>query len=396
MVKVLVVGQTPPPYLGQPIMLQKLLDSGIADVELHHVGIRLSTDANEVGRFGWTKVLNLFPIIAHIWWARIFRGVKILYYPPAGPNRVTMFRDFAILLPTRFLFAKTIFHFHASGLSEMYPRLPAWQRWLFRRAYYNADAGIRLSELTPDDARQLRVHREYVIANGIDDPCPAGPITDTTPVSTQRPLRVLFVAMLRESKGVLVLIEAAAQLAQRGVPVEVEIMGQFISPEFADRVHARVKELGVEDRVKFLGMLTGDAKFAAYARADIFSMPTFYESEAFPVVLLEAMAYGLPIVATRWRGIPTIVDDEVTGFLVEPRDSSPVADRIAELAEDPALRVRLGQAGREKFLDLYVWERHLTNMRRVFLDTAGIVDARHDEVTLQQPAPSEAKVEALA
>ena len=65
-------------------------------------------------------------------------------------------------------------------------------------------------------------------------------------------------------------------------------------------MHARVKELGLENHVQFLGMLTGDAKFAAYARADVFSMPTFYESEAFPVVLLEAMAYGLPIVATRW------------------------------------------------------------------------------------------------
>ena len=68
MVKVLVVGQTPPPYLGQPIMLQKLLDSPIADVELHHVGIRLSTDANEVGRFRWSKVLTLIPIVLRIVW----------------------------------------------------------------------------------------------------------------------------------------------------------------------------------------------------------------------------------------------------------------------------------------------------------------------------------------
>ena len=86
--------------------------------------------------------------------------------------------------------------------------------------------------LTPDDARHLRVRHEYVIANGIDDPCPAGPMADTTPISAQRPLRILFVAMLRESKGVLVLIEAAARLAQRGVPFQVEIMGQFITPEF--------------------------------------------------------------------------------------------------------------------------------------------------------------------
>ncbi len=394
MVRVLVVGQTPPPFLGQPIMLQKLLDSKVEDVEFHHVGIRLSTDANEVGRFRWSKVLTLIPIVAQIVWARL-RGVKILYYPPAGPNKVTIFRDFAILLPTRWMFAKTIFHFHASGLSEIYERLPGWQRFLFRRAYYGADAGIRLSPLTPDDARQLRVRREYVVANGIEDPCPAGPVFDATAISPQRPLRVLFVAMLRESKGLLVLIEATAQLVARGVPVAVEIMGQFISPDFAEQVHARVKELGLENHVTFLGLLTGDAKFAAYARADVFSMPTFYESEAFPVVLLEAMAYGLPIVATRWRGIPSIVDDEVTGFLVTPRDPEPVADRLQSLADDASLREQLGRTARHKFLNEFVWATHLANMRQVFLDTAGIARAPNRRAANEQAIPSPERVEAL-
>lgn len=373
MVKVLVVGQTPPPFLGQPIMLQRLLESEIADVELHHLRMVLSGDANEVGRFRWGKVFSLLPIVLRILYARIVRGVNVLYYPPAGPNRVTMFRDFAILLPTRWLFKKTIFHFHASGLTEMYPRLPAWQRWLFRRAYFYPDAAIRLSDLTPEDARGVRARREYVIANGIDDPCPAGPEHSSAPVSEARPLRLLFVAMLRESKGVLVLIEAAARLKGEGIPFRLEIMGQFISPEFKDQVHARVAELGLNDQITFLGMLTGDAKFAAYARADVFCMPTHYESEAFPVVLLEAMAYGLPIVATRWRGIPSIVTDGETGFLVATRDPEAVAERLAALADDTELRTQLGLNARERFAREFVWPVHVEHMRAMFLDVAGVL-----------------------
>lgn len=374
MVKVLVVGQTPPPYLGQPIMLQRLLESEIADVELRHLRMVLSGDANEVGRFRWSKVYSLLPIVLRILYARIFGGVDILYYPPAGPNRVTLFRDFAILLPTRWLFRKTIFHFHASGLTEMYPRLPGWQRWLFRRAYFYPDAAIRLSELTPDDARGVRAKREYVIANGIDDPCPTGPPQHSSaPVSEARPLRLLFVAMLRESKGVLVLIDAAARLKAAGISFRLEIMGQFISPEFADQVHARVAELGLNDQITFLGMLTGDAKFAAYARADVFCMPTHYESEAFPVVLLEAMAYGLPIVATAWRGIPSIVTDGETGFLVATRDPEAVADRLATLAEDFGLRAQLGRNARERFAREFVWAVHVAKMRETFLEVAGVL-----------------------
>jgi glycosyltransferase involved in cell wall biosynthesis len=373
MVKVLVVGQTPPPYLGQPIMLQRLLESKIDDVQLHHLRMVLSGDANEVGRFRWSKVFSLLPIVLRILYARILGGVDVLYYPPAGPNRVTLFRDFAILLPTRWLFRKTIFHFHASGLTEMYPRLPGWQRWLFRRAYFYPDAAIRLSDLTPDDARGVRAKREYVIANGIDDPCPTGPPQHSlAPVSEARPLRLLFVAMLRESKGVLVLVEAAARLKATGVAFRLEIMGQFISPEFKDQVQARVADLGLNEQITFLGMLTGDAKFAAYARADVFCMPTHYEREAFPVVLLEAMAYGLPIVATEWRGIPSIVTDGETGFLVATRDPEAVADRLAKLAKNTELREQLGQNARERFEREFIWSVHVARMREMFLEVANV------------------------
>ncbi|HVU88297.1 MAG TPA: glycosyltransferase [Pirellulales bacterium] len=397
MVKVLVVGQTPPPYLGQPIMLQRLLESNMADVEFLHVGTRLSTDSNEVGRFRVAKVLTLLPIIARIWWARLVHGVKVLYYPPAGPIRVTMFRDFAILLPTRWLFSKTIFHFHASGISEIYERLPAWQRWLFRCAYYHPAAGVRLSETTPDDARRLRAKCEYVIPYGIDDPCPAGPRTDLSPVTAERPLRILFVAMLRESKGLLVLIEAAAHLAARGVPFQFEVMGQFITPEFGERVQKRVEELGLQEKVKFLGMLTGDEKFAAYARADVFSLPTFYESEAFPVVLLEALANGLPIVSTRWRGIPSLVDDGETGFLVETHDPEAVAARLSQLAGDTSLRVSMARAARRRFLEDYTLSTHIARMREMFLEVSGETRRASDEPQTcpQEVRETEAEVEAL-
>ena len=373
MCKVLIVGQTPPPYVGQAIMLDCLVRSRMPDVELCHLPMALSANVGELGRFRWSKFFRLLPIIARIVYARLVHGVRIFYYAPAGPNRVSLFRDFAILLPTRWLFSKTIFHFQAGGLSDLYPRLPRWQRALFRRAYFHADAGIRLSELTPDDARVLQARREYVVPNGVADPCPhwrrpAGGIAATN----ERPLRVLFMAMLRESKGLLVLIEACGRLAARGVPFRLEVVGQFESDEFADRVRDRVAALNLEENVRFRGVLTGAEKSAAFAQSDVFCMPTFYENEAFPVVLLEAMAFGLPVVATRWRGVPSIVDEDETGFLVETHDVDAVAARLARLADNAPLRRRMAIAAREKYLREYTIQRHLELMRRVFLDVAGI------------------------
>ena len=82
----------------------------------------------------------------------------------------------------------------------------------------------------------------------------------------------------------------------------------------------------------------------------MFCLPTFYEAETFGIVLVEAMSLGLPVVATRWRGIPEIVDDGKTGYLVETHDAAAVAERLEQLQADPALREQLGAAGREKFL----------------------------------------------
>jgi glycosyltransferase involved in cell wall biosynthesis len=355
------------------------------------VRMAFSSHMNELGRIRLSKVLHLFGLIARIIYHRFADGARILYYPPAGPERVPVVRDVIILCATRWLFDKTIFHFHAGGVSELYDRLPRWQRWLFRRAYFGADTAIRLSELNPEDGRRLAAKREFVIPNGIADPCPDGRVAK--PISAATPgdrLQILYVGVLSEAKGVEVLVEACGKLAARGVPFHIELMGQWESREFAAAVQKRVRELNLEKNFRFLGMLVGDDKHRAFRRADVYCFPTHFACETFGLGLLEAMSFGLPVVATRWRGIPSIVDEGRTGLLVEPRDADAMADRFARLARDPQLRERMGQAGRAKFEREYTLPRHASRMRRALLATAGIaideLAGADGELCVQQPA----------
>lgn len=372
MVKVLIVARTPPAYLGLPIMIEALVRSRMRGVELRHVQMVLSTDENQTGKFRWKKLFRVLPIIVRVIYARIVHGPQILYYAPAGPTRMGMLRDVAILGSTRFLFSKTILHFHAGGHGDFYTRLPRWTRWLFRHTYFRPDAAIRLSEFTPEDGKGLQAQREFIVPNGIADLGANMPLPRAAPeISESRPLRVLFVALLCESKGLLVLIEACGKLAARGVPFQLNVMGRFESDEFAARVRSRIAELKIDDRVHFLGVLTGADKFAAFDRSDVLCHPTF--NDTFGLVIVEAMACGLPVVATRYCSIPTIVDDGQSGFLVEPHDPGAVADSLAELAESPQLRQRMGIAAREKFLRDFTLPRHIERMRSVFLDVAGKV-----------------------
>jgi glycosyltransferase involved in cell wall biosynthesis len=393
-VKVLVVGQTPPPYHGQALMIERLLAGQFARIQLFHVRMAFSCSIDDVGKFRVGKVFHLLGVIARIAYHRVIHGAKILYYPPAGPNRVPLYRDLVILNCTRWMFRRTILHFHAGGAADLYPSLSRPIQRLFRRALFGADAAIRLSQSSPDDGGALLAKRQCIVPNGIEDNYPrfadavaaetakrhrgltqaVGATCSATDAATATcelsPLRILFMGILCESKGLLALIDACGQLKSRGVPFELNVVGQFQTSTFESVLRRRIEELNLQDAVCFHGVLQGDAKWHTFSQSDVFCLPSFYASESFPIVLLEAMSFQLPVVATRWRGIAEIVDDESTGYLVEPHDATAVADRLEQLQQSPDLRERLGSSGRQKFLQKYTLQRHLQQMEDIFIEAA--------------------------
>ncbi|QHQ34075.1 glycosyltransferase family 4 protein [Algicella marina] len=151
------------------------------------------------------------------------------------------------------------------------------------------------------------------------------------------PVRALFIGRLAAVKGVPVLLEAL-----RDVP-ELELVLIGDGPE-RRALEAEARELG--GRVKFLGYQSQDAVAEALAEADMLVLPSF--AEGVPVVLMEAMAAGLPVVTSRVAGIPELVEDKVSGLLVPPGDTAALAEALTTLVEDAGLRREMGEAGRAK------------------------------------------------
>jgi glycosyltransferase involved in cell wall biosynthesis len=177
-----------------------------------------------------------------------------------------------------------------------------------------------------------------------------------------RPL-LLSVAQLKEKKGLGYLLDACRALTDRGVDVDVEIVGE--GPLRA-RLEAQADALGLTDRVRFLGALPHDEVVARYAEATAFVLPCVTASDGdrdgIPNVILEAMAMGLPVVSTRHSGIPEAVEDGETGLLVEPGDTDALADALATLLADPERGDWMGAAGRrrvEKVFDVEINVRRL-------------------------------------
>jgi glycosyltransferase involved in cell wall biosynthesis len=165
------------------------------------------------------------------------------------------------------------------------------------------------------------------------------------PRSAEAPLRLLVVGRLEREKGHLILLEALAHLDAAGPPPRLTLVGDGSERE---RLRQRARELGLEGRVSFAGKAGQDTIRRHYAAADLFCLPSL--GEGVPVVLMEAMAMELPVVATRVGGVAELVDDGVSGRIVAPGSAVELAAAIAELAADPARCERMGACGRERVL----------------------------------------------
>jgi glycosyltransferase involved in cell wall biosynthesis len=365
--RILVVGQTPPPFCGQTVMIKLLLDGFYRDIELIHVRMHFSKKLGSTGRFKLVKVLELLRVIADIYYLRLTKRPAVIYYPPAGPSFVPIVRDIVILGMTRWLFKATAFHFHAGGAAEYSLRMNPVVRLIYRSALAKPDLAIRTSKRAPQDGRWTHCKKEVVVPNGIPDY--AGKVTQRVLVPGV-PVKLLLVSFLREDKGVLVAIQAAQELMSAGMDIELTCVGEWDSEGLRARAESMI-DAKFKSRFKFPGMLTGSEKWDYYRESDIALFPSYFHSETFGIVLLEAMCFSLPVVATRWRGIPDVVVEGNCAILCEPRDVAGCRDAIALLANDPALRNQMGQRGRERFLRYFTLEAHRKAMEAALSQLRG-------------------------
>lgn len=190
--------------------------------------------------------------------------------------------------------------------------------------------------------------------------------------------RLLFVGRLAAVKGVPLLLEAVAALAKDIPGLQLTLIGD--GPE-RGALEARALDLGIAGHCSFVGW-RGQAEVAeALSRADLLCLPSF--AEGVPVVLMEAMAARLPVVATRIAGIPELVEDGVHGRLVPPGDGAALRAAIATLLADAQARARMGEAGRAKVVadfDAGVEARRLSALIQAYA-TGALPSKRPDLAT---------------
>ena len=345
--KLLVFAHVPPPFHGQSFMVQQLLDElhGDESIELFHVDSRLSRDVDDIASASLRKLALLLGYCIKAVWVRLRCGADHFYYVPAPGLRNAVYRDWIVMLLCRPFFRRLIFHYQASGVGGwLVTEARGWERWVSRRLLGRPALSIVLGDFYHEDAAKLSPRRIVTVPNCAPDPCPDYE-SRLKPAQQARAralgqagtFRLLYLSLCYRDKGLFDAVEAVAKVNARlranglAKRVQLDVAGKFYLPEEEAEFNVRLGQADLIDSqgplVVYHGFADEPKKRELFAQADAFVLASYYEFEAHPVSLVEAMAHGLPVITTRWRILPELFPTGYEG-LVDTKSPGQIADRL--------------------------------------------------------------------
>ncbi|MCB0727027.1 MAG: glycosyltransferase family 4 protein [Ignavibacteriae bacterium] len=369
--KILLIGSLPPPVHGSNVYFNNLINSEIKnEFDIAHLDISDHRDLKNLSKLDLTNVtLALKSIIDLRKKLKDFR--PDLVYIPVASNFLPYLRDgLFILVSDYFSDARIILHSHEGDnfRKGFYEGSPFFVKYFIEKSLGKADTIIVLGEKLRNVYSGL-VKNIEVVPNGIQSEEINKDGKDIRKNRTSENVKIGFMGNLFESKGVLDVVNAAAIVLKKHPDVKFTIAGASPSDkdsakEKADKI---INENGLQESIKFPGVLTGKEKEDFFNKIDIFVFPSWYKYEGLPLVIPAAMSASLPVISVRETGvISEIVTENETGILINKKDPQKLAEAIDYLIENPEVRIEMGRKGREKFQKQFTLETNIDNIIRVF------------------------------
>lgn len=354
--KILFIMHMPPPVHGAAMVGQYIHDSELinGEFESHYINLTTAKNLQDIGQVGMRKLFDFFILLNRI--RRAVNRIKpqLVYVTPNACGGA-FYKDFMVVQMLKHLGCKVVVHYHNKGVATRQNR--RFDDALYRR-FFKGIKVILLSRCLYDDVKKYVDRKNvFICGNGI-------PITDNSASSDTgagndidgKVPHILFLSNLLISKGVVVLLDALKVLKGKSCRFVCDFVGGETVEMDAAMFQAEVVKRRLESMVVYHGRKYGKDKETFLKTADVFVFPTFYPNECFPLVLLEAMQHHLPCISTTEGGIPGIIDDGKTGFLVPKHDTATLADKIGTLLTDADMCQYMGEAGRRKFENEFTLE----------------------------------------
>lgn len=368
--KILLLVHLPPPDYGVTT-LNNCIVSGVLTnyFEADIVSINTSKDLESIERTEIGKVFIFLGIFLNVLKKLIRNDYRLCYFT-LTPRGVGFYKDFLLILLLNLFRVKKLLHLHGLGISSE----NSFLKGILCKLCFKDSKVIIISKLLMFDVnRSVDSKNVFILPNGmrqiLDEEGAVELLREREKsVSNNKVPRILFLANMIRSKGVFTVLDSISILRKKGYDFKFSFVGKWYDVNKGD-FFSKIKDYQLTDVVEYLGFRTGQEKAKILKEADIFLYPTL--KDAFPLVLLEAMQFGLPVVSTFEGAIPEIVDDSITGFLVGKNNPTALAEKTELLINNSDLRLKMGKAGREKFLREYKFEKFENKLMEIFNEVIG-------------------------
>ena len=343
---VIVISQVPPPFHGSTVMSLVFLETlDRLTLPYRLIDRRFRKDVGEVGTFKPGKVTAAAGLIGRVFGAIVRRRPRQCVF--FMTNRTASFLvDCALAEILRRFRVPTIGYLHTQGYTSLAERGRVW-KFLVRRLLTSAQTLVCLSSALEADVRDLAPDARIVSIANTPHRVPTMLDSPAEPPIGHEPT-VLFLSNFIAEKGLGEFLDLAEHFDRQGSKVKFVAAGAPVSD---DQLGALRLAAGANTDV--LGPVGPDQKWELLQQASLLVFPSRYPFEAQPLVLVESMAAGLPVVAFDIGGIGDLVDDRETGRLLTVGDNAGMLGAVQELIESPETRGRMAHTAREQFTAKY-------------------------------------------
>lgn len=366
--RVLITGFLPPPFSGMGTYYQSILDSNLKNsVDINFVST--STQKRSMATSGKATAANFLSAINDC--VRFNHALK-----KSKPQIVHIGTAFGLSFVKHSICVmiallnkkKVLIHPHCSINALYTGKSKIWQCF-FRRIVSRTSGLIALSQEWMQLNEILPEINVYYLPNPVNLRLYNDILKHRFSLDNERDqINVLYLGHLGKDKGSFDIIETAILIRSRDVKILFHLVGSDLSPGEIKCLKEIVRKNDLGEMVKFYAPVFGDEKYSQLEKADLFIYPSYHEG--MPMAILEAMASGLPIIASRVGGIPDLVKDELNGILIEPGQPDQLANAICKLALNSDLRKSM-----QKMSYLIVSEKfnialHITQLTKIYNDLA--------------------------
>lgn len=342
--RVMLIGPIPPPISGVEIMTKNIKEIFEKSNKFDFCFFNSSKPTNnaERGRLGYKSVFYNGLLLIKLFFYMIHKRPNIVHLPVAQ-NKTGFLRDYAYIMTAKLFKAKIILHTHGGSYNTFYNNSSGYVKYLIKKAFKYSWKVLVLSPVLKKQIYDItgKTGNVYVLGNCVEEP-EIYPKND----DNRGKLKVLYMGTISMEKGAFDLLEVSKRF--KSEDIEFIFAGEFIEKNY-NIMHVKnkynmdyIKDILLNGgNIKYLGSVYGQEKSKLLSETDVCVLTSY--SEGMPMVILEALSYGIPIIASDVGAIHDILADRVNGFIVKPGDMDMIENCIELLRSNEDLRKTMSE-----------------------------------------------------